>query len=57
MKYRFICNHCGSSNVAHDARAVWNEKEQKWEIETLYDSADCDDCQGETKLKKIEIVK
>ena len=50
----FVCRHCGSKNVAHDARATWDESAQEWRLATLYDSADCDDCEDETLIIEME---
>lgn len=46
----FVCSNCGGKNVWRDATAKWNEKTQEWEMVTVHDNADCEDCQCETTL-------
>ena len=50
------CAACGSQNVRRDASAEWNAELQMWEIVTVFDAADCEDCGTETSLieKQIE---
>jgi ribosomal protein L37AE/L43A len=52
---QYVCAECGGLNVEKDAWAVWNVKEQKWELEDVYDQAYCKDCDGETKLAAVEL--
>lgn len=57
MKHvRMICAECGGSNVMCDAWAEWDERRQKWVLQNTFDHAHCDDCDGETSLKEVEIV-
>lgn len=44
------CATCGSENVRRDASVEWNSELQMWEIVTVYDNADCEDCGVETSL-------
>ena len=39
-----VCSNCGSRNITHDALVRWSEEEQKWELSSMLDSGDCDDC-------------
>ena len=39
-----VCARCGSRNVTHGAIARWNEDEQDWQVSSLLDNGDCDDC-------------
>lgn len=49
-KVRMKCSRCGSTRVVRDAAAVWNEKTQEWEMTTVFDHADCDECDSETTI-------
>ena len=49
------CATCGSENVRRDASAEWNAELQMWEIVTLYDNADCDECGSETNLVEMQL--
>jgi hypothetical protein len=44
------CDHCGGENVTRDGAARWNKDTQRWELTTVFDNADCEDCGGETRL-------
>ncbi len=44
------CATCNSQDVRRDASVEWNTELQMWEIVTVYDNADCEDCGGETSL-------
>lgn len=46
------CATCGSRNVTNDAIAKWNDVAQEWEILTLLQNADCEDCGGETTIEE-----
>lgn len=45
------CKRCGSTNVFHDACAVWSVAKQEWILATVYDNSDCEDCAGETVIE------
>lgn len=49
------CATCGSENVRRDASAEWNAELQMWEIVTVFDVADCEDCGTETSLIEKQI--
>ena len=55
-KYVYVCSTCNSENVKCDAWAVWNVATQSWETAETFDSAWCDDCDGETNIEAIETV-
>lgn len=44
QRIRKVCARCGSHNVTHDALVRWDEDAQQWEMSSLLDSGDCDDC-------------
>lgn len=44
------CATCGSQNIRRDASVTWDTELQMWEVVTVFDVADCDDCGGETSL-------
>lgn len=52
---RKVCSHCGSTNVTHDALVRWSEEDQRWEIASVLDNADCDECGDETHIEDEEI--
>jgi hypothetical protein len=55
-KKKPICSHCKSDDVLVDAWAVWDEKGQKWELQTTFDKpAHCNECDGETSIEWIEV--
>lgn len=49
------CSHCGSTNVTRDAAVAWNMDYQTWELITVFDHSDCNDCGGECSLVEEEI--
>lgn len=55
MKIRPVCEHCGSSNVCHDAWAVWDNDKQEWVLGNVFDYTFCQECESETHLKEIQI--
>ena len=50
------CGTCGSANVRRDASVEWNVAQQCWQIVSIYDNADCEDCGGETTIKDEPIA-
>jgi hypothetical protein len=52
----FVCYRCGGNNVTRDAWSRWDVKTQDWVLGDLYDNADCQDCDGETKLVEVELA-
>ena len=50
-----VCSHCGSDEVYRDACAAWNIETQQWELVTVYDNADCEQCQSETSLEMVSV--
>lgn len=38
------CSTCSGQNVKRDAHAEWNPELQQWDLSTVYDEWDCDDC-------------
>ena len=51
-----VCAYCGSNNVSRDAFADWDVAAQRWELRTVYDQAHCHHCDGETRLKEVELA-
>ena len=44
-----VCERCGSEDVKVDAWATWDG--DGWELDSTYDAAHCDACEGETTLE------
>lgn len=55
MIVTYICSTCGSDDVSRDALAEWSVPEQKWELKTEFDNANCERCGGETRLIEVEL--
>lgn len=49
------CATCGSPEVRRNADVEWNVKEQKWEIVSIFDSASCEECGGQTQINETPI--
>ena len=56
MKVTMKCRHCHGENIRFDATAVWSVEAQQWEISTIHDFAECDDCDGQTHAYSEEIA-
>lgn len=54
-RVRKVCETCRGENVTQDALAHWCEESQEWELSSLLDNADCDDCGGETNIDDVVI--
>jgi hypothetical protein len=58
-RVKMVCRNCGSADhVLKDAYAFWNEEEQMWELNSVYDNAVCesDACDGgETKILEVPL--
>jgi len=39
---------CGSDEITRDAWAGWDTYSQMWQLMTVFDNADCHDCDTET---------
>jgi hypothetical protein len=55
MKYKYVCNTCGSDEVFADAWASWSPETNQWVLETVFEYRHCQACEGETNLKKVEL--
>lgn len=49
-----VCNQCGSEDVTVDASASWNEETNDWEIDTIWQNAYCNDCDGKCHIDDVE---
>ena len=54
-KCRPICSTCGSRDVRADAYTAWSDEKQEWEIVTVFENTDCEDCGGKTNLNWVGI--
>ena len=54
-RIRLTCSKCGSTNVARDAWAVWDESTQCFYADHIFDVAHCFECDGETSLNEENI--
>lgn len=55
MIVTYICSACGSDDVSRDALAEWSVEEQKWELKTEFDNANCERCGCDTRLIEVEL--
>jgi hypothetical protein len=55
MVVTYICSTCGSDDVSRDALAEWSVEEQKWELKTEFDNANCERCGCDTRLIEVEL--
>ena len=51
-----ICETCGSDDVSRDAWGDWSVTTQQWELRTVFDYAYCHKCDGETRLKEVQLA-
>lgn len=49
------CATCDGQNIRADAYAEWNPELQMWELVTIFDSKDCEDCGGQCSTVEKEI--
>lgn len=54
MAVNYTCSRCGSSNVISDTRAEWDQRRQEWLVVGHYDSAECLNCEADTKLIEVD---
>lgn len=50
------CGVCDGQNIRADAYAEWNQELQTWELVTIFDSKDCEDCGGQCSTVEKEIT-
>ncbi len=55
MSVTYICGTCGSDDVSRDALAAWSVADQRWELKTEFDNANCERCGEETRLIEVEL--
>lgn len=46
----WYCQECGSTDVRHDAVAVWNPKTNAYEVVCVFDDTWCEDCASRPPL-------
>jgi len=51
-KVKIVCSECGSENVRRNCDAMWSVEYQMWEIVSMFDHCDCDDCGGECNIEE-----
>lgn len=58
-KITMICSKCGSKEVRRNADTAWSDKNQCWEIVSLFDSCTCEACETEINVeeKLLEEIK
>jgi len=54
-RIRMECDTCGSDDVLADASAFWGTDEQTWMLAEWLETAWCNKCEDETKIKEVEI--
>jgi hypothetical protein len=47
-----VCSKCGSKEVRRNADTAWSEKNQCWEIVSLFDSCTCEICEAEVDIEE-----
>jgi len=55
-KIRKVCGTCGSDEVTKDAWAVWDENEQDWVLDNVFDYEYCMNCEGDSNIIDVEIL-
>ena len=55
MKIRKVCKTCGGNDVRRDAWAGWDESEQEWTLEEIFDHEYCMECENETWIEDKEL--
>lgn len=58
MSYKITmkCKTCDSENVLKDAYAEWDVMLQEWVIQNVFDDSYCETCEGECKIKEVELT-
>jgi hypothetical protein len=51
-KKTMVCSKCGSKEVRRNADTAWSEKNQCWEIVSLFDSCTCEVCEEEVSVEE-----
>lgn len=54
MKYKMVCDRCGSDEVHRDAWADWDEETGQWVLGNIFDYSFCEKCDGESRIKEVE---
>lgn len=54
---RIVCGSCGSTNVARDAWAEWDEERQEWVLQAVFDAGFCHRCEEEAKLIEVPLLR
>lgn len=54
-KVKHICSHCGSDHVVHDSISEWNVELQDYVLITCFDSASCENCDGECRVSVVPL--
>jgi hypothetical protein len=54
-KVRMVCKYCGSTDVARDAWAEWDEDAQEWVLGPVYDYSKCLSCEEEKCIIEVPI--
>lgn len=44
-----VCRYCGSTNIAADAFAAWDDEEEAWTLRGVLDGGHCIDCGKDNK--------
>lgn len=52
---RPVCEYCGSSQITRNADVAWDVENQTWGVNSLHCEYYCEECDGETTIRFIEI--
>lgn len=50
---RIVCSWCGSTDVARDAWARWDEDAQAWVLGHVFDDGHCHRCERARSLEEV----
>lgn len=50
----YKCKHCGCTEVFRDAMAEWDWDKQEWVLCSVFDTAYCNACEGETTIIEVD---
>ena len=55
-KRDFVCTHCHSTHILHDAWAQWNPDTESFELAEVYDQKFCGNCEATFNwLEPVEV--
>ena len=47
---KYLCPHCGSEDIVADASAIWDQEQEKWILDMIFETGYCLSCENDIDI-------